>query len=535
MQTEQVTEKAAKTTRSPLLRISGLSKRFGATQALNNVSIQFQAGEIHCVLGENGAGKSTIGKIISGLFPADEGIIWYDEHQVAFSSSREARNAGVVMVYQELSLAPDLSVRANLWLGAEKGKSLLSLTRKSQEAKRVTKVLTQLGLSEIDMEQAVGSFPVAIQQLIEIGKSLMSQPRVIIFDEPTAMLGAVEKARFFTVLRKLRAAGLASVLVTHHIEDVIAVSDRVTIMRNGQVIDGFPVTAMTDADFIVARLTGKASVSHSFSDKGTDKFFPLLDFENLPVSSGGNRVFSVGRGEIVGIYGVVGCGGEALLQSVVGYQPTAKNASVQFRLDGHEWRPKSVSEALNKGVAWLPAGRASNGVYASLSIAENLMMTQLKGFTRGGFINIRQTEATAEVLLQKCGVKYADKHDLLTSLSGGNQQKVLLARAMASAQKVLVLEEPTAGVDIDAKHEIHQRIRALAATGVSVVMLSSDLTETMTLCDTVWTMFHGSIVRTYRNPDENEKASIIADVVGQDASALTEYEQAVTENAELAP
>lgn len=534
MQTEQITGKTAEPGNSPLLRISGLTKRFGATLALNNVSIQFQAGEIHCVLGENGAGKSTIGKIVSGLFAADEGSIWYDNQQVAFSSSREARHAGVVMVYQELSLAPSLSVRANLWLGAEKGKTLLSLTRKSQEVRRVQEVLTQLGLAHIDMEQAVSHFPVAIQQLIEIGKSLMSQPRVIIFDEPTAMLGAVEKERFFTVLRTLRESGLASVLVTHHIDDVIAVSDRVTIMRNGHVVDGFPVTGEIDADFIVTRLTGKAPGSHSFSDKGTEKFLPLLDFENLPVSSGGNRVFTVGHGEIVGIYGVVGCGGEALLQNLVGYLPTPNDASVRFRLNGYEWRPKNVADALKKGVAWLPAGRASNCVYPSLSIAENLMMTQLKGFTRAGFINIRQTEATADVLLQQCGVKYANKHDLLTSLSGGNQQKVLLARAMASAQKVLVLEEPTAGVDIDAKHEIHQRIRALAVTGVSVLMLSSDLVETMTLCDTVWTMFHGSIVRTYRNPDENDKASIIADVVGQEGSGQSEPAYSAIENPELA-
>ncbi|AHF75324.1 ABC transporter, ATP binding component [Sodalis praecaptivus] len=514
MQSERVMEKPMDVQRSPLLRIEGLSKRFGATQALNKVSIQFQAGEIHCVLGENGAGKSTIGKIVSGLYQADEGTIWYDDLQVSFGSSREARHAGVVMVYQELSLAPSLSVRANLWLGAEKGKTVLSLTRKSQEVTRVREVLHQLGLVDIDMEQAVASFPIAVQQLIEIGKSLMSQPRVIVFDEPTAMLSAVEKDRFFAVLRRLRATGMASVLVTHHIEDVLAVSDRVTIMRNGAVVDAFAVTNDVDADFIVARLTGKPPGSHSINDKGKQKFAPLLDFEHLPVSSGGYRVFTVGRGEVVGIYGVVGCGGEDLLRNLVGFLPTPSGASTRFRLEGHEWRPKNVTEALRKGVAWLPAGRASHCVYPTLTIAENLMMTQLTSVSRIGFISTRRMDAVADKLLRACGVKFGDKHDLLTSLSGGNQQKVVLARAMASARKLLVLEEPTAGVDIDAKHEIHQRIRALASSGVAVIMLSSDLGETMSLCDTVWTMFHGRMVSTYRNPDENDKASIIADVVG---------------------
>jgi len=500
---------------SPLLCISDLSKRFGATQALNKVSLQVAAGEIHCVLGENGAGKSTIGKIVSGLYPADEGSIWYDEQPVAFNSSREARQAGIVMVYQELSLAPSLSVRANLWLGAERGSSLLSLTRRYQEQVRAGEVLQQLGLADIDMELAVSTYPVAIQQLIEIGKSLMLRPKVIIFDEPTAMLGAVEKEKFFTVLRRLRANGIALVLVTHHIDDVLAVSDRVTIMRNGQVVDAFDITPRVTADFIVSRLTGKVPGSHRVEHKGGKRFQPLLDFENLPVSGGGSRVLSVGRGEILGIYGVVGCGGDRLLQNLVGFIPTPREASVRFQLDGYPWRPANVMAALKGGVAWLPAGRASNGVYPTLSIAENLMMTQLGHFSRAGFVHTGKAEAHAGEMLKACGVKFGDQSDLLTSLSGGNQQKVLLARAMASARKLLVLEEPTAGVDLDAKHEIHQRIRTLAAHGVSVIMLSSDLAETLSLCDTVWTLFHGMVVKTYHAPDEHDKAAIIADVVGQ--------------------
>lgn len=302
-------------------------------------------------------------------------------------------------------------------------------------------VLQQLGLADIDMERAVGTFPIAVQQLIEIGKSLMSQPRVIIFDEPTAMLSAVEKDRFFSVLRRLRSSGMASVLVTHHIDDVLAVSDRVTIMRNGSVVDAFAVDQDVDADFIVSRLKGKPPGSHDIKDKGRQQFAPLLDFEHLPLNNGEYRVFSVWRGEVVGLYGVVGCGAEALLRNLVGFLPTPAGASTRFRLEGHEWRPKNVTDALKQGVAWLPAGRASNGVYPSLTIAENLMITQLQKYTRGGFINTRRADLMADKLLQDCGVKYGDKQDLLTSLSGGNQQKVLLARAMASAAKILVLEE----------------------------------------------------------------------------------------------
>ncbi|HCI6694482.1 TPA: sugar ABC transporter ATP-binding protein [Klebsiella quasipneumoniae subsp. quasipneumoniae] len=515
MQKTQASSAPAHVDTSPLLRVSGLSKRFGATQALKDVSVEFQAGEIHCVLGENGAGKSTIGKIISGLYSADEGVIWYGDKQATFTSSREARHAGVVMVYQELSLAPALSVRANLWLGSEDGKTLLSLTRKKTETKKVCEVLSRLGLNDIDIERPVSTYPVAVQQLIEIGKSLMSHPRVIIFDEPTAMLGAVEKEHFFSVLRRLRTAGIASVLVTHHIDDVIAISDRVTIMRNGQVVDAFPMSSEITGDEIVTRLTGKKPENLFISGRENRTYPPLIDVENVPKASGGRGIFTIGRGEIVGIYGVVGCGGDALLQQLVGFLPGSTTEGISFKIEGKRWKPSGISEALRHGVAWLPAGRANNCVYASLTISENLMITQLKQFTRCGMLNTRLTEMKSEELLRQSGVKYGNKQDLLTSLSGGNQQKVLLTRAMACASKILVLEEPTAGVDIDAKHEIHQRIRTLASSGVSVLMLSSDLAETMSLSDTVWTMFHGSIVKVYSAPDENDKVSIIADVVGQ--------------------
>ena len=225
-----------------LVQVRGLQKAFGATRALVNVSTDFRAGEIHCVLGENGAGKSTLGKILGGLYQADAGELLIEGEKVSFTSPRAAHAAGVAMVYQELSLAPDLSVRANLWLGAEAASSPFSSISRRKEHERAASVVRKLGI-EVDLEQPVGQLPVAIQQLIEIGKSLMFSPRVIVFDEPTAMLGAVEKQKFFDVLRQLRGEGVAAVLVTHHIEDVMAVSDRVTIMRNGQVVDSFPMGA----------------------------------------------------------------------------------------------------------------------------------------------------------------------------------------------------------------------------------------------------------------------------------------------------
>jgi ribose transport system ATP-binding protein len=499
----------------PLLQVRNLTKTFGATHALAGVSLQFLPGEIHCVLGENGAGKSTLGKIAGGLYRADAGEVLLGGRPVAFASPREARAAGVAMVYQELSLAPHLSVRANLWLGSEGVRLPLAFMRARMERERAREIMSRLGLADIDLERPVREFPVAVQQLVEIGKSLLSTPQVVIFDEPTAMLGAVEKDRFFDVLRGLRERGIASVLVTHHIDDVMAVGDRVSIMRNGSVVDSFAMTPGIDADMVVTRLTGKRRAPLADSAPGAD-WAPLLDIEGVRTADG-PRALGIGRGEILGFYGVVGCGAEALVRGLVGLEPARDLAPVTFRLEGRTYSPAGPDDALAQGVAYLPAGRASNGVLPSRSIRDNLLLTELKSLSRFGFISPARERARCAELLAACQVKFADAGDRITSLSGGNQQKVLLARAMACASRMLVLEEPTAGVDIDAKRQIHERIRAIARTGVSVVVLSSDLPETLALCNTVVTMFAGAVACIYRKPGEHDQPSIVADVLGQHA------------------
>ncbi|MBL7251096.1 sugar ABC transporter ATP-binding protein [Alloalcanivorax marinus] len=510
-----------------LLEVRSISKRFGATQALSQVSMVFLKGKIHCVLGENGAGKSTVGKIICGLHGADLGEIIHDGSQVVFDNPRAARAAGIVMVYQELSLAPHLSVRANLWLGSEPGRSPLCLVSRRKERDKVALILERLGLAHIDMEKEVRHFPVAVQQLVEIGKSLMSDPSLIIFDEPTAMLGAVEKERFFAVLRTLRDNGLATVLVTHHIDDVLTVGDHVTVMRDGRVAQSFPVTSDIDADHIVKRLTGKSQKSGRRREASERGFPRLLDIERMPTFDG-PRMLTVGRGEVLGLYGVVGCGSETLVKALVGLVPTADMRPVTFQLDGLRYRPRDLAHAHRLGVSYLAAGRASNGVLPGCSISENLMLTQLRSVSRLGFINSGKEARCADELLREAQVKFSHSADPITSLSGGNQQKILLVRAMAAARRVLVLEEPTAGVDLEAKRHIHLRIRAIAATGIGVVVMSSDLPETIELCDTVWTFSDGKVAGIYGSPTEEDKAAIVADVVG--SQCLDTSTQAIREN-----
>ena len=494
----------------PVMAVRSLTKSFGATRALIDVSIEFLPGEIHCLLGENGAGKSTIGKIIGGLYAADQGDMVFEGSVVSFDSIRAARGRGVAVVYQELSLAPHLSIRANLQLGCEGARHPFARLRHKAEADQARAVLSKLGL-DVDVEQRVCDIPVALQQLVEIAKALMRKPKLVIFDEPTAMLGAVEKRKFFDVLRTLRQEGVASVLITHHIDDVMEVSDRISIMRNGRLVDSFAMDPALDAQAILERLTGKriAMTAARKQSLGADAF---LRIEHLTRRDGQPMSLSARRGEIVGFYGVVGCGAEQVVHGLAGL---ADARPLSFVLDGAPYRPRSVVHALAQGVSYSPSGRASNGILATRSIRENLNLTRLSSFSRFGLVSGRRERDSSELLLQRFKVKFGDAGDLITSLSGGNQQKVLLARAMARAQRLLVLEEPTAGIDIEAKNQIHACIRELAGQGVTVVLVSSDLMETISLCDAVFTMYGGKVVRKYADPQLDDQASIIADVLGQ--------------------
>ncbi|SDV46831.1 sugar ABC transporter ATP-binding protein [Chitinasiproducens palmae] len=514
-----------------LLEVRGLSKRFGATRALAGVSLRFAAGRVHCVLGENGAGKSTLGKLIGGLYDADEGEMLLDGRPIRPTSPRDARAAGIAIVHQELALAPHLSVRANLWLGSEARRAPFAFLPRQAETARAREVMNRLGLAHIDTERRLSELPMAVHQLVEIGRSLMFDPRVIVFDEPTAMLGAVEKQRFFEVVRALKADGIAAILITHHTDDVVETADHVTVMRDGRVVDSFAMHDAITGETVVARLTGTSTgtraevrpvaaattcVSENLPPPPVDRDplvdAPMLEIEGL-ASDADDDTLRLAAGQIVGFYGVVGCGAEKIVQGLVGLH--AAGSPLRFRLAGRAYRPRSPAHALAQGVAYLPAGRARNGVLPSRSIRDNLLLTQWPGVGRWGFVAPSRERALARALLGQCGVKFDSDDSPITSLSGGNQQKVLLARAMAGASRLLLLEEPSAGVDIDAKRQIHARVRALAERGVTVLVLSSDLPETLTLCDTVMTMFDGRIVGRYDAPGAHDHAAIVADVLGQ--------------------
>lgn len=496
------------TTAPPVAEVRSVTRTFGPTRALDGVTIGFRPGVVHCLLGENGAGKSTVGKVLGGLIAPESGTVAVDGVPVRLAGVADAQRAGIVMVYQELSLVPDLTVRENVRLGMEGARSFLSPLRRRSEARACRALFDRFGL-EFDLEAPVRSLPVARQQLLEIAKALARRPRLLILDEPTAMLGVVEQRLLIGIIERLKAEGVAIVFVTHHVEEVLAVADTVSLMKDGRVVESFPVTRDMDAAFLVGKLTGGigAVAARAPAKPGAE----LLRFSGLTARHGRLAALSIRAGEVIALYGVVGCGREQLARAAVGL---ARLEDGTVRLAGRAAAPSNPHAALGRGIAFLSSGRAAHGILAGRSIRENLMLTQLSRHGRGGFLRPGAERRDTEAQLAALGVRYGSAEDPITSLSGGNQQKVLLGRCLESGARLVVLEDPTAGVDIGAKHDIHARIRARARDGLGVLLISGDLQEAIALADVIYTIADGTIVDEYRNPTAADEAAIVADILG---------------------
>jgi ABC-type sugar transport system ATPase subunit len=499
----------------PFLEVSGLCKRFGATRALDGVGMTFFPGKIHCVLGENGAGKSTLGKIIGGIHSNDAGTIAIEGREATLGTVQRARRRGIGIVFQELSLAPDLSVRANLLLGIEPHTHPFARLRRAGEHERVRAVLNRLQV-HLDPEERVGQLPVATQQLLEVAKVLIRHPRMIVLDEPTAMLNEAEKQNLYTVLSSLRAEGATIALITHHLEDVEAVGDHVSIMRDGRVVDSFAVAGASDSKMVAEKLSGVRSSQPREVAKPEAGAAPFLRIDGLRDRAGRAAPLALRRGEIIGLYGVVGCGAEHVGNALAGLRPASE---LHVTIDGYRHVIRTPAQARRLGIAYLPTGRASHGIFPTRSIRENLNVSLLSRYARGGLISRRREAAGTRLQLAASAVKYADVEDDIVHLSGGNQQKVLVARTLGTGSRILILEDPTAGVDIESKRQIQEAIRARAAEGVAVILVSNDLPETIELVDTLFTLYAGSVVSQYSSPQLRDKAAIVADVIGQHAAA----------------
>ncbi|WP_408642453.1 sugar ABC transporter ATP-binding protein [Sinorhizobium chiapasense] len=496
---------------TPLLRLVDVSKSFGATRALRGVSIDIFPGEIHCIIGENGAGKSTLGRICGGFVRPDTGSFWYGGKEVPFFSPEEARAAGLAMVFQELSLAPDLSIQDNLFLGADPTRNPLRVLRRSRERSECQSVLEAVGLGRIEIKRPVGQLPPGQQQLVEVSKALARNPRILVLDEPSAMLSLAERKHLHGIMGELRANGTAIVFVTHHVAEVAELADRVTVLRNGALVES--IAGRQTVDQIVERLGGGGIPAphrpqrHVVQnpESGTADFLSIV----VPRLDGSTEAIRVAPGEVVGLYGVIGCGSERIASIVSGQASDA--ASVAMKVEGQSIAVNTPVRARRLGIGHLPNGRAANGILPRRSISENLY---LRPRSRKQRASLAPTGGDTDKELSEIGVRYGNAKDPITSLSGGNQQKVLIGRLLGSDLRLLVLEEPTAGIDIAAKADVHNLLRKCTGKGWGILLVSSDLEEAIALSDRIHTMFDGQCVRTYSAPTTGDMSSISADVVG---------------------
>ena len=484
--------------RSSLI-VAGLTKSYPGVQALRDVSFEVRSGEIHALLGENGAGKSTLLKILSGAVRPDTGTISLDGRPLALNSPLQAREAGIALIHQELALVPHLSATANIFLGRELTRGV-QLDRAAM-ARRAKELVGRLGL-DLDVDRPVRTLSMAQRQCVEIARALLYEARVLALDEPTSSLTGIERDRLFEVLRQLRADGVAIIYVSHRLEELAAIADRATVMRDGKVIDTIPVATASRAT-LVAMMVGR-----DLSELQRTEYRPPTEsavrVEALSSSTGLQNIsFEAFRGQIFGIAGLVGSGRTELLRAIFGADGTG---SGRIFINGKAFVPTSVRAAIRHRIGLLPEDRKGQALFGRMSIRSNVTVASLERFASGGFVRRRERNAEADRLIADLDLRPRDGSRPVGVLSGGNQQKAIVGRWLSARNNILLVDEPTRGVDVGAKAEIYRILETLTRSGGAVIMVSSDLPEILQMSDRIAVMREGRIVKELDRESASEEA-----------------------------
>lgn len=470
--------------RKVLLRVEGIHKNFGPVAALTDAKLSLHEGEIHAVMGENGAGKSTLIKILTGVYPFDSGSLFLDGQKILPRTPREAEHAGISTVYQEVNLIPDLSVSDNILLGRQPTRFGILLKRQMRE--RAAHALNRIGL-KIDVTRPLKEFPLAIQQLVAIARALDVQARVLILDEPTSSLDAAEVRFLFDVLRRLRNDNLAILLVTHFLDQVYEISDRITVLRNGQFIGEYETSALSRFDLISAMIGRNPSELctelPSTAAGGSSAKEVTLSAKGLGRRNWISPInMELCSGEVLGLSGLLGSGRTEIAKMLFGVMPAD---SGEMKIRERIVRTRSSREALRQGLAYCSEDRRAEGILPNLSVRENLVIAMQASRGAARMIPRAEQNTLAQHYIQALSIKTPSAETPISNLSGGNQQKVLLARCLLLQPKIILLDEPTRGIDVGAKAEIEKLIRTLRGQGLSVLFISSDLEEIARNCDRV--------------------------------------------------
>jgi rhamnose transport system ATP-binding protein len=486
---------------APLLEVRDIEKTFPGVRALSGVSFDVRAGEVHALLGENGAGKSTLIKIVSGVYQPDLGSILVNGTLVHFSTPDDARRAGVATIYQELLLFPELSVAENIFLGHAPlaGAGRIDWRAMRAEAERL---LDSLEINDLSADQIVGALSVGNRQRVEILRALSHDARILIMDEPTAALTESDVTRLFDVVRRLKRRGVGIVYISHRLDEIFAIADRVTVLRDGAFV-GAREVADTNVAELVQMMVGRRLES-LFPKTVAPIGAPVLEARDLvrrPLTKGVS--LTVRSGEIVGLAGLVGSGRSELAQTLFGMTPSEAG---DIRLNGETVRIDSPETARAKGIAYVPEDRGTQGLVRGMSVLHNFSLAALGSLSRVGFIDRAAERRMALEGVARFSVKTSSVDEVAGRLSGGNQQKIVLGKWLANNPKLLILDEPTRGIDVGAKAEIHRLMSQLAGEGVAILMISSELPEVLGMSDRVLVMREGRLVAEFDRAEASSEA-----------------------------
>jgi ribose transport system ATP-binding protein len=470
-----------------VLEVRNISKDFSGIYALKNIDLQIFPGQVHAIIGENGAGKSTLMKIVSGVYTEYTGDVILDGEKVTFKNPKQAKEQGVVIIHQELNLIPYLSITENLFLGNEliNRIGLLDYPKMHKKARELLHRLHQ----DLDPHQPINQLRVGQQQLVEIAKALLLESKVLIMDEPTSAISDHEVALLFQIINELKAKGVAIVYISHKLKELFEIADRFTVLRDGGMV-GSGSIAGTSQEQLIQMMVGR-NLKDSFRKADHIRPCEVLRVENLSFQNPGNKndflvsniSFSLKKGEVLGIFGLMGAGRTELLEAIFGLYPNYLTGKIF--IEGEEKQIKSVTDAISAGIALVPEDRKLQGLILNMTVAQNTTLASLAKISKFTFINKREEKRISLNFIKKLNTRVSSPDLEVHKLSGGNQQKVVIAKWLATNPKVLLLDEPTRGIDIGAKTEIYKLINELAEQGMGIIVVSSELPEILAISDTV--------------------------------------------------
>jgi ribose transport system ATP-binding protein len=488
-----------------VLEIRDLVKDFPGVRAVNNVSFDIKRNTVHCLVGENGAGKSTLIKILTGAYMRTSGKILLNGEEYNPRSPRDAKQSGMSTLFQELNVVDQLTVEENLTLGMEDTR--FGFLRKTDKINRIISVMNSLEPS-IKPGQLVSTLSVAKKQIVEIAKAVAAESDVIIMDEPTAALSESEIARLFAIIRGLREKNVTVIYISHRLDEIFELGDYVTVMRDGRHIDTKPVAEVGDRSELIRMMIGK-TVFEQYTPRETECTDTILEVRHLTNDKLNDISFEVHAGEIAGFYGLVGAGKTELARAIYGVD--AYEGEIHFK--GKELQ-RAPDKAIAAGIALVPEERRSQGLFTILTIRGNVPVMNMGKISRNGFISAAQEQRVTLDYIDKLRIATDSTEKEAAKLSGGNQQKVVLSKCLFADADLLMLDEPTRGIDVGAKSEIYSLIRQLSREGKSIMVFSSELPEIMNLCDSIYLLYDGSLKATLRNSCDADSESIIHIVTG---------------------